>query len=85
MQMISFPFSSFEQIGASVGVFLLSFYLISYPPQKNPVCQAFWGQATLKIMGRRSLELYVLHLFILKIWALYKFPESYNLWNFSLF
>ena len=32
-----------------------------------------------KIMGRRSLEIYVLHLFILKIAGFYKFPEKYDL------
>lgn len=85
MQLVNFSFSFAEQVFVSLSILAISLYLIAFPPQKAGMNKRILGQSVLKLMGRRSLELYVLHLFILKIWALYKFPESYNLWNFSLF
>ncbi len=78
---LSFAFNQVEAILLVVGLVAVCYMLILFKPKTYPEftvkCPHFII-APLQLMGRHSLEIYVVHLLILKSIAFYLYPERFG-------
>lgn len=86
--LVFFDFSVSQNMLASLGIFLICVLMLNFKSkiyQDGVMFSSKVLKNSLKIMGRWSLEIYVLHILLLKSVGIFKFPEKYHLLDFSLF
>lgn len=86
--MWTFNFNALESMIAGLGILLVCLWLVNFQSKVYDTKGLFRFNiiaAPLKIMGRYSLEIYVIHLFIFKAIGFYKFPADYQWLHWSLF
>lgn len=78
-----FEFNMSQAFIASMGILCVCLYMTNFKPHLyNPSIPCF-VKSPLQIMGRYSLEIYVLHLLLFKFIAFFMFPEDYSLFQWA--
>lgn len=83
---IIFAFDMPHMLALAAGVFVIAFLLPYFAPQSYPnFTKNMPGVVvvTLKLLGRRTLEIYVIHLLAFKVIAAYLDPERFPLWTWQ--
>jgi len=83
---ISFNTVEFYTMGA--GVLLVCLSLMLFQPKLYPELTKKWPtfiSEFFKVMGRQTLEIYVIHLILFKMAGFWLFPERFGLFEFTLF
>ena len=87
-QYIVFLFDQAQILFITAGLFFVFGLLWRFEPATYPkLSQSMPGfmKSTIQFFGRRTLEIYIAHLLIFKAAALFVDPETYQLFNVSLF
>ena len=87
-QQLMFGFSSAAFMAMATGLALLGLILMTFRGQELPGLSAGipgFLQLPVRLMGRRTLEIYVIHLLVFKGLAAYLTPESHPLFHFRFF
>lgn len=87
LQQLSFGFSVEQFVFMAVGTALVRFRLCYFKAATYPRVTDFIGAPArflIQLCGRRTLEIYVVHLLVFKALALYLGLEGYGFLNFSL-
>jgi hypothetical protein len=86
-QFMDFGFRDSQTIFMATGSALVMAGLFCFRPQTYPALTARLPSPVvsfIRLLGRRSLEIYVLHLTIFKIAGLLLFPDRFHLFHFQL-
>lgn len=87
-QKMMFGFSDVEAAFCATGVFLICLYMTNFKLKLYPVLTSrlpIFATGFVKLMGRHSLEIYVIHLIILKAIAFPLFPEHFGWFQWRWF
>lgn len=87
-QKITIGFDTMEFYTMAAGVLLINLLLSQFKPKLYPDLtkrMPSFGVEAFKIMGRQTLEIYVIHLVMFKIAAFWLYPERFGLFQWSFF
>lgn len=87
-QVLFFNFQNMHYAGLAAGLLAVFWVLWTFTPKTYPaLTQKLPGVAVtaLQVLGRRTLEIYVVHLLVFKAMAMVLFPENYQFLDWSLF
>jgi TraX protein len=84
---VFFPFDAHQKIFAAMGILGVTMGLIRFSPRDYPRLEAKspqWISLVLKVCGRKSLEIYVVHLVLFKFMALLLGVSGFAFLNFHI-
>lgn len=87
-QYISFGFATVSMVFMGLGLAIVFCFLLSFKGQTLPelsLGMPIWLKGLIQVLGRHTLEIYVVHLLILKFAALYLGKEQFGLFEFTLY
>lgn len=87
-QKITVGFDTVEFYTMAAGVLLVNLVLSGFEPKLYPELTVRWPiflVELFKLMGRHTLEIYVIHLLLFKMASLWLFPERFGLFQWSFF
>jgi hypothetical protein len=87
-QKITFGLNDTQFLVAGICVMTSCYFLYQFQPKLFPEYTKSWSKPIVglfKLMGRKTLEIYVIHLILFKVIAFWLYPENYEFLQISWF